>query len=478
MIDAHCRPTQIPAAATWPRVDSPIIVLTCGRSGSTLLRFLLDAHPALACPAETGLIDLSMRMSVLSRLLDGPQSGGPQRLSTLGATSIRSWVSVTFGVYLTKVGKRRWCDKSLGSADSADKFLEIFPDAKFICLYRNCMDVVDSAIEACPFGLRGYGLEPFASSHPGNSVAAVADYWASHTRSILRFEKAHPQCCFRLRYEDFVADAEDVASRLFDFLGEKQVPGISAACLRGGKDTFGPSDHKIHMTSEITGRSVGRGRRLPYSMINAPMTAVINGLLEELSYPVLADGWERQPSVIPPSGPEPGAAMDRQGEALEQFNSSLGPRISKLEDLLAERVSAWSTPGAELDARASCLSVAVTVADAGPERIACRWDVDLTVKSFTRAVMPGTPLTASTAWAFTGAIDAFDSVLSGEVNLATAIRNGELRIEEELVNTELAETARAPLSLALHQGEPRTRILRELFRPQHRPPIAAASRDS
>lgn len=63
------------AAGTGPRLGSPIVVLTCGRSGSTLLRFLLDAHPALACPPETGLIDLSMRMSVLSRLLDGPQSG-------------------------------------------------------------------------------------------------------------------------------------------------------------------------------------------------------------------------------------------------------------------------------------------------------------------------------------------------------------------------------------------------------------------
>src|ERR1700729_3235691 len=216
------RTTWVPGAAgIGPRLGSPIVVLTCGRAGSPLLRVLLDAHPALACPPETGLIDLSMRMSVLSRLLDGPQSGSRQGLSSLGVASIRSWVSVTFGAYLTRVGKQRWCDKSLGSADSADKFLEIFPETKFICLYRNCMDVVDSAIEACPFGLRGYGLEPYASSHPGNSIAAVADYWASHTRSILRFENAHPECCFRLRYEDFVSDPEGVASRLFDFLGEE-----------------------------------------------------------------------------------------------------------------------------------------------------------------------------------------------------------------------------------------------------------------
>jgi len=36
----------------------PVFVLCNGRSGSTLLRFLLDAHPDLACPPETNLPSL------------------------------------------------------------------------------------------------------------------------------------------------------------------------------------------------------------------------------------------------------------------------------------------------------------------------------------------------------------------------------------------------------------------------------------
>src|SRR6202035_2611623 len=44
----------------WPggaaeRCGAPVFVLCMGRSGSTLLRFLLDAHPELACPPETSL---------------------------------------------------------------------------------------------------------------------------------------------------------------------------------------------------------------------------------------------------------------------------------------------------------------------------------------------------------------------------------------------------------------------------------------
>jgi hypothetical protein len=33
----------------------PIFVLTVARSGSTLLRFILDSHPDLACPPETNI---------------------------------------------------------------------------------------------------------------------------------------------------------------------------------------------------------------------------------------------------------------------------------------------------------------------------------------------------------------------------------------------------------------------------------------
>jgi hypothetical protein len=462
-------------ASRGPRPDCPIVVLTCGRSGSTLLRFLLDAHPALACPPETGLIDLSMRMAVLSRLLDGPEAGvARQTISNLGVVSIRNWVSVTFGAYLTKTGKQRWCDKSLGSADSADKFLEIFPETKFICLYRNCMDVVDSAMEACPFGLRGYGLDPYAAGHPGNSIAAVADYWVSHTRSILRFEKAHPECCFRLRYEDFVADPEGQAAKLFDFLDEDQVPGISAACLRPNTETsFGPSDHKIYMTSEITDNSVGRGRRLPYKMINPPMTVLVNGLLEELGYPILAAGWENLPPLVSADVDTESAAIDQGPGALGRSTAAGGLSIDDLGHLLMHRVTAW--PSDDSPQVPGTFSVAITVPGgaAAAQRIACRWDVDLDARTLCRNTSPSAQLAPEEddGWTFAGDIDAFESVITGRVNLASAMRNGLLRIHDARPKERPAQPV-AMVSMPLMQGEPRIMILRELFRPV---PVAAGA---
>jgi hypothetical protein len=39
--------------------------------------------------------------------------------------------------------------------------LRIYPEARFLCLYRHPMDVIASGVEACPWGLGGYGFDPW-----------------------------------------------------------------------------------------------------------------------------------------------------------------------------------------------------------------------------------------------------------------------------------------------------------------------------
>jgi protein-tyrosine sulfotransferase len=266
------------------RHDEPVIVLTCGRSGSTLMRFILDAHPALACPPEISLVEICSRMGVLSMLLDGPPLDGvTPSVSETAADAIRAWLAATFAPYLERRGKGRWCEKSLGSAESADRFLSLFPKAKFICLYRHSMDVIGSALEACPFGLRGYGLDPYAAVHPGNSVAAVADYWICHTRTIMEFEARHPDSCVRVRYEDLVTEPEAQAKRVFDFLGEDQAPAATSAAFTAiDAEQFGPGDHKIWDTTGVHDDSVGRGAEVPAGLVPPQVLEIMNSILEKL----------------------------------------------------------------------------------------------------------------------------------------------------------------------------------------------------
>lgn len=51
--------------------SDPVFVLCAARSGSTLLRFMLDAHPDLACPPETNVPSLCGQLATVWSLIEG-----------------------------------------------------------------------------------------------------------------------------------------------------------------------------------------------------------------------------------------------------------------------------------------------------------------------------------------------------------------------------------------------------------------------
>jgi len=157
----------------------PVFVLCTGRSGSTLLRLLLDAHPDLACPPETKLPEIFGRLITLWSAMEALPlpTGGMTRMSGIPSAAvkgIRHTADLIVGPYLARRGKKRYCDKNLGTELHVDPLLAVYPEAKFICLHRHPMDVIASGIEACPWGLSNYGFEPYVAGAPGNSVLALA----------------------------------------------------------------------------------------------------------------------------------------------------------------------------------------------------------------------------------------------------------------------------------------------------------------
>ncbi len=217
--------------------DDPVFVLCAGRSGSTLLRFLLDAHPDLACPPETRLPWLARQLATAWTVIE---DAGPTRQSANGdsadaaisapvADGLRRSLDPMMTSYLRRRGKRRYCDKSLGAAQHAGLLLRIWPDARFICLYRHPMDVIASGIEASPWGLTSYGFEPYIGSPPDNNVAALARYWLDYTTSIVAAEERFTDRCLPVRYEDLVTDPDGQIERILEFIGAAPAPGSSPA---------------------------------------------------------------------------------------------------------------------------------------------------------------------------------------------------------------------------------------------------------
>jgi hypothetical protein len=337
-----------------PGLDDPVFVLCMGRSGSTLLRFLLDAHPELACPPETNVPALCGQLSVVWSLIEGAplateRDAAPPQVPDAAVRGIRRMIGEMTGSYLARRGKRRYCDKSLGSARVADLLVQIFPQARFVCLYRHPMDVVRSGLDACPWGLNGYGFDQYIVGSPGNSVLALARYWLDNASMIAAVEERYPGRCCRVRYEDMVEDPEGVMQDVYAFLGVGPAPGVAEACFSDEREQFGPADHKIWATSAISGDSVGKGESVPVGLIPPPVIESVNELTAKLGYLPVDGTWgtpgrpadPRVPDTIrrpvPSSGPADGEDGEQAVPGAEALLEFLRSRLAGIDEQFASR---------------------------------------------------------------------------------------------------------------------------------------------
>jgi len=152
----------------------PIFVLTSARSGSTLLRRIIDAHPAVYSPAETNIAQVFHTVYLAVASSSSWQDGDGWKPHAINVCHLVAGAILDHAA--ANGGKTRWCDKSLPTIDYADIVHEVYPRARYVCLYRNCRDFIASALEACPWGLAGFGFDPYARDHPGNTMGAWAGF--------------------------------------------------------------------------------------------------------------------------------------------------------------------------------------------------------------------------------------------------------------------------------------------------------------
>ena len=344
----------------------PVFILCNARSGSTLLRCLLDSHPEIACPGETRLAQLTASLLDVGTQLDGKRDGPVPSSAAPGAGhAARDVISGIVAPYLAQRGKSVWCDKSLFTVDYLGPFAEVFPDARYVCLHRHAMDVIASGLEACRWGFRYYGFDEYIQRSTDNFVDALARYWLERTARIVSFEESGRAATYRMRYEDLVGDPEGALAGLLAFLG---VDRASPVIRRMIADVFaadhGPGwgDHKMAMTTSIGSGSVGRGRAVPAMLIPPRRRSEMNEMLRVLGYAEVTDDWNVSGSADAVLDP-PSAAASR------------APRVDRLvQGLLLPRLRSApvaDTPGADL------------VLTYGPG-LRQRWRVDPKPKTITR----------------------------------------------------------------------------------------------
>jgi protein-tyrosine sulfotransferase len=270
--------------------SNPLFIVSGPRRGSTLLRYILDTHSQIACPGEINLGILCAHLEAAIRFTRGePTYFLPlEARAGFAIAETRDIAERIMGSYAAQKGKRIWCEKSIDNLHHLDVLTDVFPDARFICLHRDSLDVVNSCLESSRNGFMEE-LRPYAVRQPDNLVAAMTSAWVEHTALALDFERDNPERCFRVRYEDLVTAPEASLRPLLAFAGVDWEDGLLAAVFSSRHDQGG-GDLKIRFSKRIETSSIGSGQQLNLARIPDEMKAATDALGARLGYPPLAAG--------------------------------------------------------------------------------------------------------------------------------------------------------------------------------------------
>lgn len=269
----------------------PAFIVGCPRSGTTLVKMLLDAHPNISCGPETlflrHIADLERQHLQLTQFLITEEEWHAH------LRDLFLWLHVRRA---TELGKTRWVDKSPSYALIPDYLDTLFPDCQIVHVIRDPRDVVDS-------WRRRWGLR---------SAVRATRLWPRHVQRARKFGKAHPDRYFEIRYEELVRSTEPVMRELIEWLEESWddrvlefQPGSPGGRRPGQKRTrseertSGASGAALTATSVVATRplpsdaplgsrvfisSIGAGRRLSSLPLALLLHMSSGPLIRELGY--------------------------------------------------------------------------------------------------------------------------------------------------------------------------------------------------
>ncbi len=265
--------TPQPVAIATP----PIFIIGVHRSGTTLLRLVLDSHSHIAVPRESVfLLPLSEMWRDETALLG---------LSGLGFEAehvlykLRELSDYFFNSYAAARNKPRWADKSPQYVDCLDFIEKLYgPSCKYLFIYRNGLDV------ACSIGTRK--VFKLAKPHQdacGDPFLGAARYWSVQCEKMLQFEQTYRERVFTLRYEEFVHAPETIARKLFEFVGAPWEPQVLE--FHKQEHDTGFLEDPIASMSKGFQPSLKNYEKLPPELVQG-MKREAQGMLQQLGYEV------------------------------------------------------------------------------------------------------------------------------------------------------------------------------------------------
>jgi hypothetical protein len=234
-----------------PSRDWPIIVGGCHRSGTSLLRRILDAHSRIFCGPEVKFFQ-----DFYSGYVQDPIRHGrfftTARMALPEAELLELFGSAFVKLHeraAARAGKVRWADKCPENVVYLDDWARLLGDRwLFVHVVRNPLDTLAS-IKEIRF--------PFAIP---SGLGARIDFYKRYFEAGLAFGAAAPDRYHRIVYEELVREPRTTLEGLHEWLGE--VFELEQLSFNARPHQNGLEDPKVGRTERIHDESVGRWRQV------------------------------------------------------------------------------------------------------------------------------------------------------------------------------------------------------------------------
>lgn len=235
--------------------QSPVILGGSQRSGTTLLRVMLDSHPHIACGPECSLLTGGFMPEKLASRFDIPLDE-IWRLRR-EATDHAHFIELFFTEYAARQGKTRWAEKTPQNVRRIAWIFRHFPKAKFIHVIRDGRDAVCS-IRTHPKFRVVNGAQVVTGIR--RALQPCIESWLRDTAAGIKW-RGHANYC-EARYEDLVTAPEATLRKLCGFIGEP----FDDAMLRYHELGGGSRDPmtfitNVEATEPLKTSAIGRWRR-------------------------------------------------------------------------------------------------------------------------------------------------------------------------------------------------------------------------
>lgn len=232
----------------------PFFIVGAERSGTTMLRLMLNSHPKFAVLFESDFLsvynsllddgDLGDQRNVeraLDALAEEPltKRGGiieyPQAILAHSVNGFSALVNAVFSEYARTRGKLRWGVKTPHYVVELNRLWHLFPGCRFVHLVRDGRDVALSLRQVS-----------WGSKH----IPRVAEDWRWKVTLGRKMGGMIPGHYLEVRYEDLVRDPEYALRGICEFLGESYDEAMLSYPVTGEQEM--PADSlKWHRASVL-----------------------------------------------------------------------------------------------------------------------------------------------------------------------------------------------------------------------------------